>query len=524
MISQADSPIKIPLEKAWAFEAEGDIITATGAYGMVFFMSKNTGIHALDATSGKQRWNFKTTNTVLRPLLVADGTLYVFGTSKGRYEGSNERILHAIDAQTGEKRWQFSTSNVKGLPLGFNYYEHVWFPFVKNGVVYIVGDDKTLYALNAQNGTERWRFSSNKEIGHPAFGYGMVFFGSKDKRVYALDSSSGEKRWEFESGHKAHCCPIVTDNKILIGGNDDLYCLDSANGTLLWKIKKILHFGAKYGYGNPPVVVGNRIISPKELTVIDLATGEIVSKLLPERGFIKGKFSNHSYEKNDVPYMVKNVSVDNGILYLIHEGVISAIDLMTLETKWLTFVEEELGRFWSGELAGWTISGDYLFATAVHSMTTHCINLARPKVHWDFGPYSVPIIMDQMVLVYEKKEMCGYMSSKDSQRVAECDVEYDWAPVFFSELIHHGHGLSGQVVWPNCCCTCCGPAEVLINLEREYAKNRFVLPNVPFCRKCVDEGKVKDKHNLTYMPGKPNRIWFRNSKYATMYWIANHLR
>jgi len=516
MSAHEHSSIRIPLEKAWELEADGDIINATAAYGMVFFMSKDNGIHALDAASGQQRWMFKMDDIVRRPLIVTDGILYVFGTSKDK----NDRNLYAIDAQTGEKRWQFSISNGGRIPLLFNEREHVWLPFVKNGVVYIVNDDKTLYAINAQTGLERWRFSTNKDIGYPTFGYGMVFFGSKDKRVYALDSNSGEKRWEFESGHKNYCCPIVTDGKLLIGGDDDLYALDSNSGTLLWKIKKILHYGSNHGYGNPPIVMGNRVICPKELTGIDLASGEITAKLQP-----KTKYYNYFYEKNEIPYMVKNVFAENGILYMANNGFIYALDTRAREWKWHTFIEEELGRFLGGEFAGWTISGDYLFATAYHSMKTHGINISKPKLHWWFGPYSVPVIMSEMAFVYWKKEMCGYTSSKDPERLVAYDAEMKYAPLFPSKLKYWGW--SGQIVWPNCCCICCGPPQARINITKEVGKESIVIQNVPYCRKCLDEGNARERQYgfwMVHSEKPPNLIGFENSKYATMFWIANRLR
>jgi len=557
--------VRAPMEKVWEFEAERDIIHSVVARGMVFFVTERTSrpdayvqqIYALDATSGQERWMFEIMDEeVRRPLVVADGILYIFGNLH-HHKGKEDRNLHAIDAQTGEKRWQFSIATSMGfreslrLSMFLDNTIHIWLPIVTNGVVYVVSDDKILHAINAQTGLERWRFSTGEDIGFPIVGRDMIFFGSKDKRVYALDSDSGEKKWEFESGHKNHCRPTVTDDKVLIAGHDDLYALDANSGTLLWKIKKALQGGGGlvYDYGNPPIVVGNAVICPKELTVVDLANGVEKGKLAPKQKYImRARFE----KKKGIRYMVNNQGfhVENGILYMPVGGTLYAIDLATAELKWYTIIDPG----WRANFAGWTVTEEFLFATIRSSMITHCVNISRPMKHWEFPePGSVPIIAGEMAFIYKSKKMYGYESSKDpvAQSVLEIGEKVVSFPFYTASVLlpkERFGNWSGQIVWPNCCCLCCGSVEKHIDLEKVKKvgggwSQRLSASGVPYCENCLEKTRARkvrgrwgwQKAEKTEEPESPGveillatanlpTFAFRNGKYCTMFMKANRLR
>jgi outer membrane protein assembly factor BamB len=65
----------------------------------------------------------------------------------------------------------------------------------------------------------------------------VVYFGSSvDNKVYALDAATGEERWSFFTGGPVRLAPTIWKNRVFIGSDDGfIYCLNAANGQLVWK-------------------------------------------------------------------------------------------------------------------------------------------------------------------------------------------------------------------------------------------------------------------------------------------------
>jgi hypothetical protein len=81
------------------------------------------------------------------------------------------------DANGVEAIWTFATGD-------WVYYSS---PAVVAGVVYVGSRDNHLYAVNAEDGTERWRFATGGEISSsPAVVDGVVYVGSSDGNLHAL--------------------------------------------------------------------------------------------------------------------------------------------------------------------------------------------------------------------------------------------------------------------------------------------------------------------------------------------------
>ena len=77
----------------------------------------------------------------------------------------------ALDASTGAEIWNFATDEEVDST-----------PTVVDGVVYVGGTDKKLYAIDADSGDELWNYSleiSNGQISSsPALAHGLAFFGT----------------------------------------------------------------------------------------------------------------------------------------------------------------------------------------------------------------------------------------------------------------------------------------------------------------------------------------------------------
>jgi len=65
----------------------------------------------------------------------------------------------------------------------------------------------------------------------------MMYFGSPNNdRLTALQLSTGTEKWRFYAGGPIRLAPVAMKGKVIFGSDDGyLYCLDGANGALLWK-------------------------------------------------------------------------------------------------------------------------------------------------------------------------------------------------------------------------------------------------------------------------------------------------
>ena len=117
------------------------------------------------------------------------------------YFASKDRV-YAIRADTGELIWKSPSGDQPGTTL----YRST--PAVANGMVYVGGSDGGMYALDARNGSQKWRFLTGATVrSHPLIEDGVLYFGSDDDFFYAIDATSGDLRWKFHASDDAATAP-----------------------------------------------------------------------------------------------------------------------------------------------------------------------------------------------------------------------------------------------------------------------------------------------------------------------------
>lgn len=201
---------------------------------------------ALDARSGRERWRFEAGVVESSPLVV-DGTLYV---------GSWDRRVWALDASSGKAIWSYRTGDkVKG---GAAYAK---------GTVFVGSYDGRLYALDAKSGKLRWSASAQSSFGStgnfyatPAVAYGRVYIGNTDGRVYAFGAASGSLLWSHGTDGYVYGSAAVWRRTVFVGSYDGrLYALDAATGRTRWR------FDARGPIsGSPTVLAGVVYVSTLE--------------------------------------------------------------------------------------------------------------------------------------------------------------------------------------------------------------------------------------------------------------------
>jgi polyvinyl alcohol dehydrogenase (cytochrome) len=150
----------------------------------------------------KQIWFFNAKDTVTATPTVVDGVAYV-----GDWSGN----FYAIDLETGKPRWTYQ-AHVHGTVYAGQIVSSAAVADVKGVRTVFFGGGKTLYALRAGDGRERWKHEVGRpgddmdpsEIeSSPIVADGMVIFGTdvhnsgkgEPSAVIALDAATGKERW-----------------------------------------------------------------------------------------------------------------------------------------------------------------------------------------------------------------------------------------------------------------------------------------------------------------------------------------
>lgn len=171
---------------------------------------------AYDVSDGGAEWELSHRASSEAPA-VADGTMYV---------GDRDGIFKALDADTGSVEWEFET-------------EGSWFssPLVKNDTVYFGAADDAdngLYALHAENGTEKWA-SLLGSSGNPVYENGSIYTSSGSE-ILAFDAYNGSMLWRFETGGTS-VGGVTVANGTVFGGIDHnlFYAVDAEEGVEEWR-------------------------------------------------------------------------------------------------------------------------------------------------------------------------------------------------------------------------------------------------------------------------------------------------
>jgi outer membrane protein assembly factor BamB len=177
------------------------------------------------------QWEYKTNQPIFSSPVVREGFVYV---------GGNDSTLHVIDLHTGKEKWNFRA--------GGEIRSNVCF---SENYVYLNGGDGNIYALNASSGKFIWTYKTKGENKYDFADYfhstpvhvnDVLYFGSGDSSFYAIDAGKGTLIWTFKTGGIVHTTPAIDHGKVFFGSFDGIvYALNSGNGQLIWKFKTVGH-------------------------------------------------------------------------------------------------------------------------------------------------------------------------------------------------------------------------------------------------------------------------------------------
>ncbi|MGA5565059.1 PQQ-binding-like beta-propeller repeat protein [Streptomyces platensis] len=200
-------------------------------------------------------WRFRMSNDVWGTPAVADDLLYVTSFE-----------VHALDVASGRRK--FKTRDV------------AWAMAVADGRIH-ASDGPSLYALDADDGTERWRLNTDGWVYALKVDRGTVVTSTRGGGVQAWEAANGELLWEtggvqtdFET---AEAGPVVHEGTVFVWADARLKALEARTGAERWSYP----VGDAAACGGVPmrllpasdgavyVVAGTRVLA------IDIARGDV---------------------------------------------------------------------------------------------------------------------------------------------------------------------------------------------------------------------------------------------------------
>lgn len=334
------------------------LISAVVRNKVLFTVSDENIVYALDTYNGREIWNFNMGNSryAHRPVSPAIyNDILVVGSLDGK--------IYGVNIKNGEEIWRFETLNSYGNNV-------ISPPTIEGSMTYIGGRTcgmrldlpnytipNKVYALDTYTGKEIWNYTTIDDASSPTVTNGKVFFESHGK-IYALDKYRGVELWNF-SAHG----PIITKNDLIYVTNsheNPLYALDQSTGSILWKSssgsmgvriddmvandeviitsssgrifavnitsgEELWNFGTGYGMNYLALADDDVVVGSSQLFILDIADGNIIWSYNVS---VEGLKSHHYlWFSPAIANGVIFVGAGNGMLYAFGESNIIIIIL-----------------------------------------------------------------------------------------------------------------------------------------------------------------------------------------------------
>lgn len=207
-------------------------------------MGQTCGIYSLSAKDGSKEWFFKTENSVHGDIALDGGVIYACDTDYNVY---------AVNAEDGSLKWKrriavtFYPSLTEGV-------------LVEDGKVY-AGTARNLCALNAADGSVIWqnnhKHGAITNVGTNRIAGDALLTNGYWVGRFCYDKNTGEFLWEnkeYQSRYST-CTPAVLDSTFIYAGYNSLMQVGARSGNVLKYKEHETIFNVK----SEPLIVGDKI-------------------------------------------------------------------------------------------------------------------------------------------------------------------------------------------------------------------------------------------------------------------------
>ena len=218
-----------------------------GSDGTIYVLSGVGRLYAI-APDGNVRWTAQTGPAIkVSPAIGTDGTIYVSSMDGNLYAVSPP----AGGGTEGTVKWQFNFGEHLGPtpivtaeppPPGVDGIGSGASPTIgPDGMVYVGANNSNFYAITPA-GEMKWLFEAERELGGIwssavlSPDSSTLYFGADKGGIYALNATDGTQRWRFDIFGSVYTSPVLDNRGTLYTGSTvgHLFALDSASGQRIF--------------------------------------------------------------------------------------------------------------------------------------------------------------------------------------------------------------------------------------------------------------------------------------------------
>ena len=213
-------------------------------------------------------------------------------------------------------------------------------PVAADGRVYLMDASAHVVAVNAANGAQLWRTSTNPGDnkrdklafgGGVAYANGKLYVASGYREVLQLDARTGAVGWRSKTSESIHGAPTVAGGRVFVVALDNtLLTFDAATGTPSWTYQALSET-SRILAASSPAVSGDTVVAAfgsGELVALRAANGNDLWNEALSRASRTSALS----EIRDIPG--RPVIYQGDVFAVSHSGVFAAVDLRTGQSRW----------------------------------------------------------------------------------------------------------------------------------------------------------------------------------------------
>lgn len=244
----------------WEFQGEVNLELDIEGQSMqatqdAFYVTSGLNLFALDPVTGRQLWQFSagspardTQNGYMSIARIINGQVYTVASVLTTSTAAGfKQVLYDLNERSGTRVWNYPSLDTPDLPF---------FATIENGVAYFsdttqpnawMQNSQPAYdevlALNASDGTPRWHHQQDgmNALNSIVVRNGSVYIAGEDGTLYSLREQDGSLQWQNKLLGNGFHINLEDDENLYVIPYDNLHtrqgvllALSSTNGSALW--------------------------------------------------------------------------------------------------------------------------------------------------------------------------------------------------------------------------------------------------------------------------------------------------
>ena len=259
--------------QAWSVNVGDTITSGVATDGRLAVIGTRSGkVVAFDAMSGNVVWERNLSSSSLAPALIGEGRVMIL---------TNDGVIYALNANDGSQVWQFSTQNPTISVRGAATPIHL----DTNTALFGTADGR-IHAINPQVGTPLWTRRIGRAIGGSRVHQMSDVDGTPlvvGQYLYVPSYSGQLTGFDMSTGRALFVSELASTKSLALLGNQligtsihgDVVAFDAMTGNVVWENSEL-----KYRRLTNPVTIGNHVAVGDLDGVVHVFdnTGKIISR------------------------------------------------------------------------------------------------------------------------------------------------------------------------------------------------------------------------------------------------------